>query len=207
MKKLFALLAICGIPACAQSIFSIGLLGGAPFTDAVEATNQNNLSFVSKSANFTIGPAFQVNLPLNLRLEVDALYRPYSFSVSPTPNPSLVNPNNVFSPMPGNVSGTEWTFPILAQYRFKFPLVKPFVEIGVSFDHLANLPAAAHEINSGAGTLLRQSNAGVVLGGGVDVRIPFIRLSGELRYTHQGSPDFQAISNLNQAEVLVGVHY
>jgi hypothetical protein len=207
VKKLFALVAFCAIPACAQSIFSIGVVGGAPFTDAVATTNQDNLSFVSKSTNFTIGPAFQVNLPLNLRLEVDALYRPYSFSVSATPNPSLVNPNNVLTPIPGNVSGTEWTFPILAQYRFKFPLVKPFVEIGVSFDHLANLSAAAHDITSGPGTLLRQSNAGVVLGGGVDVKIPFIRLSGELRYTHQGSPDFQSISNLNQAEILLGAHF
>jgi hypothetical protein len=112
----------------------------------------------------------------------------------------LSYPRSTFPP-------TNWSFPILAQYRFKTPVVKPFVEVGVSFDHLSSLSAAATELTSGPGTLIRQTNAGVVLGGGVDVKIPLIRLSGELRYTHQGSAYFQGISNLNQAEVLVGVHF
>lgn len=103
--------------------------------------------------------------------------------------------------------GGEWTFPVRAQYRFKTPVVKPFVEAGISFDHLTNLSADAAYFASGPGTLIRQTNAGVVLGGGIDVKIPFIRLSGELRYTHQGSADFQAISKLNQAEVLLGIHF
>jgi hypothetical protein len=194
MRKLLALGAFCAISASGQSLFSIGVIGGAPFTDVVTATNQNNPAFVSKSTNFTVGPSFQVNLPLSFRVEVDALYRPYSFSAS-----ELLGAFNV--------SGTEWTFPVLAQYRFKTPLVKPFLEVGVSFDHLSNLSAAASDITSGPGTLIHQTNAGVVLGGGVDVKIPFIRLSGELRYTHQGSAYFEGISNLNQAEVLVGVHF
>jgi hypothetical protein len=202
MRRLLVLLALSAIPAGAESIFSIGVIGGAPFTDVVSATNVGNLSIIPKSTNFTVGPSFQVNLPLNLRIEVDALYRPYNFSVSAVTSPLLP-----ISFAPDNVSGSEWTFPILAQYRFKTPLVKPFVEAGVSFDHLSNLSAAANDITSGPGALIHQTNAGVVLGGGVDVKIPFIRLSGELRYTHQGSAYFQGISNLNQAEVLLGVHF
>jgi hypothetical protein len=139
---------------------------------------------------------------LSLRIEIDALYRPYSFLVSSTPPAG-----SLLAFAPDNVSGSEWSFPVLAQYRFKTPLVKPFAEVGVSFDHLSNLSATAQNITSGLGTLLHQTNAGVVLGGGVDVKIPFIRLSGELRYTHQSSAFFQAISNLNQAEVLLGVHF
>jgi len=197
MKALIFLGALSALSASAQSI-SVGVIGGAPFTDVVNASNQNNLAFLPKSTNFTIGPAFQVNLPLSLRLEVDALYRPYSFSTTST---TLSGSSTV------NVSGTQWSFPILAQYRFKLPVVKPFVEGGLSFDHLSNLSAAAKDITSGPGQLVQQTHAGVVLGGGVDVKIPFFRISGELRYTHQGSADFQAISNLNQAEVLVGVHF
>jgi hypothetical protein len=199
MRKLLALGAFCAISGSAQSIFSIGAIGGAPFTDVVNATNQNNISsFKPTSTNFTIGPSFQVNLPLSFRVEADALYRPYSFTQSTLiPNVSSV----------GNVSGTEWSFPVLAQYRFKTPVVKPFVEVGVSFDHLSNLSTAANDITSGPGTLIHQTNAGVVLGGGIDVKVPFIRLSGELRYTHQGSAYFQGISNLNQTEVLVGIHF
>jgi hypothetical protein len=198
MNRVFIVAIFCAVSAAAQG-FSIGVIGGAPFTDVVNATNQNNLAFVPKSTNFTIGPSFQVNLPLSLRLEVDALYRPYSFAVSGSTLPPLSTT--------GNVSASQWRFPVLGQYRFKTPVVKPFVEAGVSFDHLSNLSTAAKNITSGAGTLIQQSHAGVVLGGGVDVKIPFIRISGELRYTHQGSADFQAISKLNQAEVLVGIHF
>jgi opacity protein-like surface antigen len=202
MRKLLALGAFCAISASAESIFSVGVIGGAPFTDVVNATNQNNFAFVSTSTNFTVGPSFQVNLPLSFRIEVDALYRPYGFTATSTvPAPFAT------SVRPANVSGSEWTFPILAQYRFKTPVVKPFVEAGVAFDHLSNLSADATYCASGPGALIRQTNAGVVLGGGVDVKIPFIRLSGELRYTHQGSADFEAVSKLNQAEVLLGIHF
>ncbi|HWF11340.1 MAG TPA: outer membrane beta-barrel protein [Bryobacteraceae bacterium] len=192
--------AVFAASASAEAL-SIGVLGGAPFTDVVNATNQNNFAFVSKSTNFTIGPALQVNLPLSLRIEFDALYRPYSFAATPAVFP------NITSPAPVNVSGSQWRFPVLAAYRFKAPLLKPFVEAGVSFDHLSSLSSAASSITSGAGTLIQQSHAGVVLGAGVDVKVPLVRISGELRYTHQGSADFQAISNLNQAEVLVGIHF
>jgi hypothetical protein len=105
------------------------------------------------------------------------------------------------------VSAEQWQFPFLLQYRFKTPVIKPFVEAGLSFDRLANVSAAANNIASGPGRLLRQSNAAVVLGGGVGAKIPFVRLSGELRYIHQGSAALANISNLNQAEVLLGVHF
>lgn len=188
--------------SASAQIFSVGVIGGAPFTDVVNSVNQNNLSLVPTSSNFIVGPSVQINLPLSLRVEADALYRPYSFSVTTTPSSGLYSPP---------ISAMDWDFPFLLQYRIKtpVPLVKPFVEVGVAFDHLADLSAAATHLASPGttGALLRRSNAGVVLGGGVDVKIPFIRISGELRYTHQGSADFQALSNLNQAEVLVGVHF
>ena len=191
------LLAVFSLAASAQAI-SVGVLGGAPFTDVVNAVNQNNVNFVSKSTNFTVGPALQINLPLGLRFEVDALYRPYSFS--PIAQAPLLTANYT-------VSASQWSFPFLLQYRFKTPLVKPFVEAGVAFDHLANISAAANNITSGPGALINRSNAAVVLGAGVDLKVPIIRLSGELRYIHEGSADFQSISNLNQAEVLFGVHF
>lgn len=191
MRKLFTLGALCALTAGAQSL-SVAVLAGAPFTDVVNATTANNITFLPQSTNFIIGPALQINLPLSLRFEVDALYRPYSFSVSN---------------LAGNVSAAQWQFPFLAQYRFNFPVVKPFVEAGLSFDHLSNISSAARNITAGPGRLVQQSHAGVVLGAGVDFKLPLIRLSGELRYTHQGSADFQAISKVNQAGFLLGVHF
>lgn len=178
MRKLFILGLITFGAASAQSI-SFGVLGGAPFTDAVNG----------QSRNYVVGPAFQVNLPLSLRIEVDALYRPVNFNLNTVPG------------IVASYSAAQWQFPFLLQYRFSTPLVKPFVEAGVSFDRLASISAAANTLN------VHQSGASLVLGGGVDVKIPFIRLSGELRYSREGTAEFPGISNVNQAEVLVGVHF
>ncbi|HWE50731.1 MAG TPA: outer membrane beta-barrel protein [Bryobacteraceae bacterium] len=181
--------------ACAQAL-SVGVLGGAPFTDVTNAVSTSTLASLPRSTNFVIGPALQVNLPASFRIEVDALYRPYSFQITS------------ISPVGPTVSANQWQFPFLLQYRFKTPVLKPFVEAGVSFDHLSNISAAAQTIPSGQpGSFVHASHASVVLGAGVDVKIPFVRLSGELRYSHAGSADFAALSKLNQAEVLVGIHF
>jgi Outer membrane protein beta-barrel domain len=197
MTKLIALGVFCVTAASAQGI-SVGVLGGAPFTDVVKSTTQNNFLFIPRSDNFTVGPALRINLPVNLRFEVDALYRPYSFTIG--------GPAATF-PAGQEISASQWRFPFLLQYRFGPPIVKPFVEAGLSFDHLANISSAAKNITSGPGQLVQQSHASFVLGGGVDLKIPFVRLSGELRYTRQGSEDFRGISNLDQAEVLFGIHF
>lgn len=176
---------------------SVGVIGGAPFTNVVNGNTLNSIQSISKSTNFTIGGAIQVNLPLNLRIEVDGLFRPYSFNLT---SPNLVQ----------DISAQQYSFPVLLEYRLPGPpLIKPFVEAGLQFDHLAGISAAAKSaITSGPGELLRQSDAGIVIGAGIDVKVPLIiRLSGELRYIRQTLPNFQDFSNLNQAEVLVGVHF
>lgn len=202
MRKLLLLVSLGALPLCAAGPFSVGVIGGAPFTDVVDHTNQPGYLFSSKSTNFTIGPTVQINLPLNLRFEFDALYRPYEFAAT----------SNVPAPLatglaPSNVSARQWTFPFLAQYRFKFPVVSPFVEAGVAVNHISDISVIGANITSGAGRLIRQTNAGVVIGGGVDVKVPFVRVSGELRYTRQGEPYFANVSNLNQAEFLVGLRF
>jgi hypothetical protein len=201
LNKLFALGVFFAVSAGAET-FSFGVIGGAPFTDVVNSVTQNSVSYVANSTNFTVGPTFQVNLPLSLRFEVDALYRPYSFSVLPL-SVVIVGPNiSQVSAAPATASASEWRFPFLLQYRFHTPVVKPFLEVGISFDHLAAISQAAQNLGS-----INESNAGVVVGGGVDVKIPFVRLSGELRYTHYGSAYFEGLSNVNQAEVLFGLHF
>jgi hypothetical protein len=193
MLKLILLSSLTLVAANAQSL-SVGVLGGAPFNDVVKSSTVNAIQSIPKSSNFTIGPSVRVNLPASLRLEVDALYRPYSFR--------LTNPFGTT-----DVSASQWRFPVLLQYRFGTPIVKPFVEAGLSFDHLSGITDAAKNITSGPGKFLHATDAGVVLGGGVDVKIPFFRLSGELRYTRQSVSNFENFSNLNQAEVLLGIHF
>ncbi len=204
LNRLLAVGIIFAASAGAET-FSFGVLGGAPFTDVVNSvTNFNNNSYAANSTNFTVGPTIQVNLPLSLRFEVDALYRPYSFLTQFVGPTSILSGPNVspVSATPTTASASEWRFPFLLQYRFHTPIVKPFLEVGVSFDHLAAISETAQNFGP-----INESNAGVVVGGGVDLKIPFIRLSGELRYTHQGSAYFEGLSNVNQAEVLFGLHF
>ncbi|HXJ44315.1 MAG TPA: hypothetical protein VNH18_33820, partial [Bryobacteraceae bacterium] len=66
---------------------------------------------------------------------------------------------------------------------------------------------AAKNIVSGPGQLLHQTDASPVIGAGLDVGLPLIRISAEIRYTRQTVSNFADISNLNQAEVLVGIHF
>lgn len=202
MRKLAFLVSFCAIPACAGNIFSIGVTGGVPFNDVVTAGTHNSFDYISKSTNYTVGPSFQINLPLNLRFEFDALYRPYNFVGT-----STISAPFATAPAPSDVSANQWAFPMLAQYRFKLPVVSPFVEAGLSVDHLSNVAIVGSNFTSGPGALVRQTNAGVVIGGGVDLKLPIVRISGELRYTRQGEPYFASVSNLNEAEFLVGIHF
>ena len=191
------LLSFLSFSAVSAQSLSVGVIGGAPFTDVTTSNVVNGLQSIEKSTNFTVGPALQVNLPFSLRVEVDALFRPYHITITGL---------NVSD----DINAQQWSFPVLLEYRIKtpVPLVHPFVEAALSFDHLSGISAAAKAaIASGPGELLHQSDAGIVLGGGVDVKAPFVRVSGELRYTRATVSDFASFSNLNQAEVLVGVHF
>ncbi|MGI8989274.1 MAG: hypothetical protein ACR2I2_06790 [Bryobacteraceae bacterium] len=164
---------------------SYGVIGGAPVTDLV--SNQTG-------TRYTIGPTIQVLLPLGIGIEVDALYRSLDFRV-------VANPFGAVS-----AGGSQWRFPILFQYRLGTPLLKPFVEAGASFEHISGISKAVSSIKT-PGDLLRNSNAGLILGAGLDLKAPFVRLTPGFRYTRQSSADFRDISNQNQFELLVGLRF
>jgi hypothetical protein len=178
------------VPAGAE-VFSYGLLIGTPLTDVTQTTTLAGINYLRNSTLFTIGPTLQVNLPAGLRVEVDALYRPVAYKIATA-----------------DVSASQFRFPVLVQKHFgNIPLVKPYGEAGLSFDHLANLQQAIKLLPSQAGAIVQTTHAGLVLGFGLDVKVPFVRVSPEIRYTRQFSSDFQGISELNQAEVLVGIRF
>lgn len=186
MRKIIGFVLALSAVARGQSL-SAGLLGGVPFSEAVKTTTIGKLAAASNSNNFVTGPSVQVNLPKNLRIEVDALYRPLGF------NFGLLT-----------AAGREWRIPVMLQYRFGKSTVRPFVGGGVSIDKVSGLKA----ITTGPGKLLKESQTSTVLGAGLDIKVPLIRrLSAEIRYTRVGSPTIQDLSNLNQAEVLVGFHF
>jgi hypothetical protein len=173
-------------------IFSFGGVVGTPLTDVTQTTTIAGINYLRNSTLFTIGPSLQVNLPAGFRIEIDALYRPVAYQIATT---FLVGTET------NNVSAAQFNFPVLLQYHIgKYPLIKPYAEGGFSFATLSDLQHAA-------GTIVKTNNAGLVLGFGADIKVPFIRLSPEIRYTRQFLSDFLQISQLNQAEVLLGIRF
>ncbi len=168
---------------------SVGVIGGAPVTNLVTGET---------GTRYTVGPTVQLLLPLGFGIEADALYRGFEFRA---PISLFPNINSL------QTSGSQWRFPILLQYRFPTPLLKPFIEGGVSFDRLSGLKQTIVAASRNSGDLLQTSHAGAVLGAGLEVKLPFLRLTPGFRYTRQGSSDFQNISNLDQFEFLVGIRF
>ena len=192
-KLILAGLVNCLVTAAAMygQAISVGAIGGVPFHDLENTTTISGIGYLAKGPNFTVGPTVQVNLPFHLRVEFDALARPTSFHVS-----NLI----------GNTSATEWRFPLIMQYRLgsKAHFFQPFVGVGASFEHLYQIKNA---ITSGPGTIATNSPGGMLLDGGIDFHLGVCRLSGELRYTRQFNDSIQNLSELNQAEFLLGARF
>jgi|SRR5580704_10907695 hypothetical protein len=189
MRKFLLAGFLTAAAAYGQNI-SIGALAGVPFANVESTTTIAGISYLPKSVNFTVGPTLQVNLPWHFRIELDALLRPASFKVS-----------NLAS----NTSATEWRFPLIAQYRLgvKGP-IQPFVGVGASFQHLYQIKNA---VTSGPGSIATNSPAGMLIDGGVDLKLKLFRLSGELRYTREMNAAIVSVQQLNQAEFLLGAHF
>jgi hypothetical protein len=189
MRKLILAGLLTAAAACAQNI-AVGAIAGAPFTSVESTTTIAGISYLPKSPNFALGGSFQVNLPLHLRLELDAIARPASFRVST---------------LTSNTTATEWRFPLIAQYRLgSNKLMTPFVGVGASFEHLYQIKNA---VASGPGSIVTNSPGGMLIDGGLDFKLKLFRLSTELRYTRQVNAAVVSVSQLNQAEFLLGVHF
>jgi hypothetical protein len=192
MRKLILLTVLSAAAACAQAI-SVGVMAGVPVLDLTSSKTINAVHFDPQSLHYTVGGAFQLDLPFQIRLEIDALYRPASFSVSTQTN---------------NVTAAHWRFPVMGKYRFKNKIggghLEPFACAGFNFDHLYQVSNA---IASGPGSIVSNSPGGVLLVGGVDFKAFGKRLSAEGRYTRQANDSIQSISQLNNVDFLLGFHF
>ena len=178
-----------------------GLKIGAPLNDAFNlATGSGSLS--QSYTHFTIGPMVELRLPFGFGVEADLLYKRLSSDYS-------------IQGFSASASANSWETPILAKYRFGFPLVKPYVGAGPSFRWLTN---ANMSVNCGPVCAQFQpveNSAGFAMEGGVEIKLLLIRIAPELRYTRWGSRAFELTSggstifhsSENQAEFLVGITF
>ena len=186
--------------ARAQLPLGFGVKGGVAVTDAFENNtftyeNRATATIVvhnySPSKDYVVGPFIELRLPFGLGVEADALYRQLHFATIDTGSTS-----------PYEIRSTSWEFPILAKYRFKFPVARPYVDAGPSFRTSSN---------TFSGSTL--SHHGFAAGVGVDIKALLLHISPEIRYTRWGADTIPVgatappYSNKNQVELLVGIGF
>ena len=180
-----ALLFLLGCVAHAQSPFGYGIKGGVALTNEYGLT-QSTFGVTSNGKDYIAGPFFELRLAFGLSVEADALYQRVNLRNLPTIGSLTTGSYN------------SWEFPVLAKYHFRLPvpLIKPLVEAGPAFRaHSSSLPDL--------------TASGFALGGGVEFKLPLIRLSSDLRYTRWTSPASTAATspNANQVELLFGIGF
>lgn len=186
MRKIFWLFSVLIGPVLAQPI-GIGVKAGVPLNDALTLKPSTTLQYLQDTHRYTVGPYVELRLPANLVIEIDALYRTYEFQR--------------VIPLTAGQSVSSWEFPVLGKYKLFGGPIQPYIEGGVSFSRLSDIPNIAE--------LRHRNNYGVVIGGGLELHLGKLRITPEIRYNgwvYRGfeSPLGQLQSNRNQAAVLVG---
>jgi len=185
MSKTF-LCSLVFIAAGHAQPFSAGLKVGGSLTDAIQAGSASGFAIASvDNHHYVIGPYIELRLPLQLSLEVDALYRSYGFQLAPGAATDSVG---------------SWEFPVLAKYKLWKGPVRPYIDGGLVFSHLTvnNIPG-----------LLHSSDYGVALGAGLEIHALVLRISPEIRYDGFVFKNFGDViqSNRNQAILMVGIGF
>jgi hypothetical protein len=184
----FALLALFSISAEAQKFGAgIGVKGGFPFTDLIDTTSLAPPGFsLNQNNNYLVGPAAEIRIPFGFAFEVDGLYRGTQYHIA----------NG--GTLPTSFNSASWEVPYLGKFRFPIPLLKPFVVAGGAWRTFTDLPSN-----------VSVSHNAFVAGGGLELRISRLRLSGEARYLRWGSPSSNLAVKLaqNQGEILFGIMF
>lgn len=176
------LLALLLMAPLSADWLDFGVKGGLPLNDAIQAAG----SFRAASANWTLGPMAEVNLPFGFGLEANAMYRKVGYS-STTP-----------------FSAAAWSFPLLAKYRFPGAMARLYVAGGFNFRAITDLP-----------NLWDSTSKGFVLGAGIRYDLKLVKISPELRWTRWGEGRFNLPNpaadflgtKQNQAEFLIGITF
>jgi hypothetical protein len=220
--KLTLLLLFSSAGVFAQPVsFSFGVKGGLPLTDFIDTVSSSRTTVSSVTNRYIVGPTAELRLPFGFGVEADALYRHFSYNSAS----SLVD---VVSTL--RTTGNKWEFPLLLKKRFGgVGPVRPFVDAGVSFDKISGLSQSLSTLSfpnlitrtSSSNNPMELKNdftAGFTLGGGMEIRVPLVRITPEIRYTRWGNQQLggsfplgvvsdlagRLTSNQNQAEFLVG---
>jgi Outer membrane protein beta-barrel domain len=172
---------------------AVGFKAGSPINDTDYGREPG--SFYSQS-RWTGGPTIELQLPLHLSVEFDALYRAYNqtrsrtFRIDQNTNPILNQTQQ---------RTAAWDLPVLLKYRFRLGEIRPFVSAGYLFTHERTdgttfvqcqgpsgsctppeYPAVIDRIYPLGGSGFRK---GPTAGLGVEFRTGFLTIAPELRWS------------------------
>lgn len=191
---------------------SVGVIGGVGLNDPFKSTDvdilrPSNIRYSFNNHRYIIGPMVQFNLPLHLGVEVDALYRRYSYSSDAAPVDAIMHTKT---------SANTWEFPILLKYRVFGGPLSPFLSAGPNFRY----------VSEGERTISGSTNAGIVprelknsfapgfsVGGGLSLGAKSLKLEPQFRYTRWGWENFASSpsgffkSNQNQVDFLLNLRF
>jgi len=147
---------------------------------------------VSTPQRWIAGTTVEVRLPLRLSIEADGLYHILQFR---TGNQSGQN-----TPFLGaDQHSVTWELPVLVKYRFRLPLVKPFIDAGPAFRYSYSL---SHT---------NPSNHGFAAGLGVEAHFWKLRVAPQFRYLRwardQNVPMFGLTTVTDQVEFLTAITF
>ena len=185
--------------ALAAGPFSAGIKVGLPMTDFLNTVQGTSNSVTNR---YIVGPEAELNLPFGLGVELDALYRHFSYTNAI---------GSVGSALTSAGHAGDWEFPLVAKYKFPTRIIRPYVEAGVAWDTLTGVK---NSVFNAAGLSIgpaKSTVTGAVIGAGVDIHAVVIHVKPELRYTRWTSQHYDVSgvlnSNQNQAEFLLGITF
>jgi len=185
-------------------------------SDFIDAASSGRFTASTITNRYIVGPTVELRLPFGLGVEADVLYRHFSYRST-----GIIGIGANAASIVTDTSTGAWEFPLLAKYRFKGKLMRPFIDGGVSWDKISGLTQAVTSVignvTSGSTTsnpfeLQDGVTRGFVLGGGLDLKLLVIHVSPEVRFTRWGAKHFIdpagiISSKQNQAEFLVGITF
>ena len=218
---------VCGQIAMAGLVFgasdeferrvSAGIKIGVPLTQVAETGIPGN---EMQTKRYTFGPVVNVTLIRGVSVELGAMYKRIDQQATATTVLGYV----VLSDEDGYVieehhrvstAGRSWEFPIAAQYHFSLRSIRPYVEGGLSFNHLANIfsypPFAPGVVGvTFEPTRNTVNRRGLLVGAGAEIKYHFIHLTPGIRFTRYPTRLYESTVppyRTNAVDFLVGFRF
>jgi hypothetical protein len=187
---------------------SFGVKGGIPLNDAFNTVTMGDIHFATNTKRYTVGPELDINLPLGLAIEFDALYRRLDWESTEMGVDTFTH---------RATTANAWDFPVLLKWRFSPGPIRPYVSVGPTFRNLSN---ARQVENFFTGSMVQTTTGrpadlsssfvtGFTAAGGIQL---LGHISPEVRYTRWGWNTFRDVSgafksNPDQFDFLLGITF